>query len=60
MLEITFKNGDYKCWKSDEFTDYRYFGEVFVVIKNACWVGIYSMSEIRAIEFAGGSNESTL
>lgn len=54
MLEITFKNGDYRAYDKEDYTDYRYLGEVFVVIKGSQWIGIYTMSEIRAIEFIEG------
>ena len=50
MLEITFKNGDYRSYEADDYTDYRYYGDVFVVIRESQWIGIYSMSEIRMIE----------
>ena len=53
MLEITFKNGDYRSYSKDEYTDYRYYNNVFVVIKGSQWIGIYSMNEVRMIEFRG-------
>ena len=53
MIEITFKNGDYRSYSKDEYTDYRYYKDVFVVIKGSQWIGIYSMDEVRMIEFRG-------
>ena len=53
MLEITFKNGDYRSYSKDEYTDYRYYNDVFVVIKGSQWIGIYPMNEVRMIEFRG-------
>lgn len=53
MLEIAFKNGDYRLYEDDDYTDYRYLGEIFVVLKDCRWIGIYSMSEIRAVEYRG-------
>lgn len=50
MLEITFKNGDYRSYEEKDYTDYRYYGDVFVVINGSQWIGIYNMSEIRMIE----------
>jgi len=51
---IVFKNGDVKIYGPDEYTDYRYFKEVFVVLKRNQWIGIYSMDEIRSIEVEPG------
>lgn len=53
MLEIAFKNGDYRLYEDDDYTDYRYLGEILVVLKDCRWIGIYSMSEIRAVEYRG-------
>lgn len=50
MMYIYFKNGDLKIYKEDEYTDYRYIGEVFAVIRKDQWIGIYSMDVVRCIE----------
>lgn len=50
MLEITFRNGDVRTYDIGSYTDYRYFGSVFVVIYENQWIGIYAMNEIRMIE----------
>lgn len=49
-MGIVFKNGDIKVYDVTEYTDYKYLGDVFVVIKKNQWIGIYSMSEIKSIE----------
>lgn len=51
MLTIEFKDGNFKSYSEDDFTDYEYRKEVFVVMKNVQWIGIYSMDCIRAIEY---------
>lgn len=50
MLSIIFKDGDVKIYKEKHYTDYRYYKDVFAVIKKSQWVGIYSMDMIKAIE----------
>lgn len=47
---IVFKNGEVKIYGKEEYTDYKYCGAVFAVIKRNQWIGIYSMDEIRSIE----------
>lgn len=49
MIKIMFRSGEYEEWSESQYTDYRYLGDVFVVMKNDQWVGIYNMQDIRAI-----------
>lgn len=49
MLKITFKNGNVAKWKKKEYTDYKYDGKCFIVIKNEQWVGIYNMDNIISV-----------
>lgn len=51
MLLIKFKDGDIRTYNNSEYTDYRYLGDVFVVIRGCQWIGIYSMSYINCVEF---------
>lgn len=50
MLEITFKDGSSRQYTDKSYTDYDYLKDIFVVIRDTQWVGIYSMSEVRSIE----------
>lgn len=52
-LRIVFKDGNEKKYKSKEFTDYWYDGNVFVVIRKKQWVGVYNMDCIAAVECEG-------
>ncbi|MCM1090048.1 MAG: hypothetical protein NC413_04340 [Muribaculum sp.] len=49
MIEITFKNGNTFTWKRDAYTDYKYDGKCFIVIKNEAWVGFYNIDQIVSI-----------
>jgi len=49
-INIYFKNGDVKIYEKNQYTDYKYCGEVFAIIFNNHWIGIYSMTEVRCIE----------
>lgn len=49
-MEIAFKNGDVKIYNAEDYTEYRWFGDVFVVIRDTQWIGIYSMDAIKSIE----------
>ncbi len=49
-IEITFKDGNFRLWKSDSYTDYMYIkNNLFVVINGSQWVGIYNMDTIQEI-----------
>ena len=49
-MRIVFKNGDIKNYNKDQYTDYKYCGEVFAVIRNEQWIGIFSMDMVKSIE----------
>lgn len=49
MIKITFKNGNICTWGKDEYTDYKYDGKCFIVIRNEQWVGIYNMDNIISV-----------
>lgn len=49
MIKITLKNGDTCIWKSGEFTDYKYDGKCFIVIKDKEWIGLYNIDSIVSV-----------
>ena len=49
MIKIVFKNGCVCKWKKKQWTDYKYDGKCFIVIKNDTWVGMYNMDSIVSI-----------
>ncbi len=49
MVKIVFKNGCTVKWGEKEYTDYKYDGKCFIVIKDGEWVGIYNMDCIVSI-----------
>ena len=49
MIKIIFKNGCECKWQEVEFTDYKYDGKCFIIIKGEKWVGIYNMYSIISI-----------
>ena len=51
MLEITFKDGSSRQYTDKSYTDYDYLKDIFVVIRDTQWIGIYSMSEVRSVEY---------
>ena len=50
MIEIVFKNGDMAHYNSEEYTDYRYDGKYFIVIKEKQWIGFYNLDCVEYIE----------
>lgn len=50
-LDIVFKDGSSKTYKADQFTDYDYMKDVFVVLLNNTWIGIYSMDCVKYVEY---------
>lgn len=49
MIKIVFRNGDFDTWKENEYTDYKYDGKCFIVIKGEQWVGFYNINTITQI-----------
>ncbi len=49
MIKITFKKGNTCNWKKEEYTDYKYDGKCFIVIKGEQWIGIYNMDSIISV-----------
>lgn len=49
MIKIVFKNGNIAKWVEKEYTDYKYDGKCFIVMKNQKYVGIYNMDSIISI-----------
>jgi len=50
MIEIVFRNGDMAHYKPDEYTDYRYDGKYFIVIRDKQWIGFYNLDCVEYIE----------
>lgn len=49
MIKIVFKNGSIAKWKKKEYTDYKYDGKVFIIIKDEQWVGFYNMDSVVSV-----------
>lgn len=49
MIEIVMMDGDRDEWGRDEFTDYRYDGKCFIIIKGEKYIGVYNMDAVRRI-----------
>lgn len=50
MIEIVFRNGDMAHYTPEQYTDYRYDGKYFIVIKDKQWVGFYNLDCVEYIE----------
>lgn len=51
MLRIVFKDRETKMYGADEFTDYEYDQQCFIVTKDGQWIGIYNIDCIACIEY---------
>lgn len=49
MIKIIFKNGTVVKWKKEEWTDYKYDGKCFIIIKDEQWVGFYNVGSIVSV-----------
>ncbi|MXP77219.1 hypothetical protein GN277_18105 [Lachnospiraceae bacterium WCA-9-b2] len=49
MIKIVFKNGRVDEWSKEEYSDYKYDGKCFIVIKDNQWIGFYNMDSITSI-----------
>ena len=50
MIEIVFRNGEVAHYKPSEYTEYRYDGKYFIVIKDCQWIGFYNLDCVECIE----------
>ena len=51
-ITIDFKNGEICHYSPSEYTDYKYDGKYFIVVKDKQWIGFYNLDEIRYIEIS--------
>lgn len=49
MIRIFFKNGNIDKWKKEKYTDYKYDGRCFIIMRKSQWIGIYNLDDISAI-----------
>ena len=49
MIKITQSNSQEVIWEKEEYTNYRYDGKSFIIIKDDKWVGIYNLDYIISI-----------
>ncbi len=49
MIKIVFRNGNVVKWKKKQWTDYKYDGKCFIIIKKEQWVGIYNLDSIISV-----------
>lgn len=48
-LRIVLKNGNIREYSSDQFTDYLWKPEIFAVLSDDQWIGIFNWSEVREV-----------
>ena len=49
-IEIVFRNGDMVHYAPEEYTDYKYDGKYFIVIRDKQWIGFYNLDCVEYIE----------
>ena len=51
MIKIVFKNGDMTNYKPEDYTDYKYDGKYFIVIREKKrWIEFYNLDCVEYIE----------
>lgn len=50
MIEIVFRNGNMSHYEPDDYTDYKYDGKYFIVIRDKQWIGFYNLDAVECIE----------
>lgn len=50
MISIYFKSGEVRRYKPEEYTEYKYDGRFFIVIRNSQWIGMYNLDSLESIE----------
>lgn len=49
MIKIVMCNSDVIKWRAGEYTDYKYDGMYFIIIRNGDYVGLYNLSYVISI-----------
>ncbi len=49
MIKIVFKNGSIAKWHPEEYTDYKYDGKCFIIIKDTEWIAFYNIDSVISI-----------
>ena len=49
MIKNIKKNGSVCKWKQGSYTDYKYDGKCFIIIKDEQWIGFYNIDSIISI-----------
>ena len=50
MIKITMTNGNVITWGEEAYTDYKYDGKFFIIIRDEQWVGFYNLDHVFSIE----------
>lgn len=50
MIEIVFHNGNMCHYNPEAYTDYKYDGKYFIVIREKQWIGFYNLDYVEYIE----------
>ena len=53
MITIIMANEQVIQWKSNAYTDYKYDGKFFIIIRNGEWVGFYNLDHVISIIVKG-------
>lgn len=56
-ITMVFRNGEMCHYKPEEYTDYRYDGKYFIVIRDKQWIGFYNLDVVSYIEISEGDWE---
>ena len=49
MIKIVLKNGCVVKWTREEYSDYKYDGKCFILIKDERWISFYNMDSVVSI-----------
>lgn len=50
MIKIVLRNGNVVTWDEKSYTDYKYDGKFFIIIRDGQWVGFYNLDCVLSIE----------
>lgn len=49
MIKIVMTNGCTVTWGGGEYTDYKYDGKFFIIMKDENWIGFYNLDHVISI-----------
>ena len=51
MLTVILKDGNIREYKPEDYTDYEWRKEAFIVLRDNQWISIYNWDQVKEVHF---------